>query len=154
MNIPVNISGVAPRTVVLLNGMKVVVDAPQDSRWSRGWKRQYGEVWPEDRRKDLTYEVDRGEYEKIKTISHAWEYPNTFDFPDPGLNPVTDYSIIFGPSFVLRDANNTAPQKQQVVHLCPGSEIRLARPVSKRQVRIQLDMPDVRLQDLVEAGRQ
>jgi len=234
LNIPVNISGVAPRTVVLLNGINVVVDAPQDSQWSRGWKRQYGEVWPEDRQKDLTYEVDRGEYEKIKTKllhfrielllteyqeadarnlsisagrffdgtlgicrldplrnpalqclkplhspglmaslvpqknvcagddeegtiqedAHAWEYPNTFDFPDPGLNPVTDYSIMFGPSFVLRDANNTTPQKQKVVHLCPGSEIRLARPVAKRQVRIQLDLPDVRLQDLVEADRQ
>jgi len=215
-------------------GIKVVADAPQDSQWSRGWKRQYGEVWPEDRQKDLTYEVDRGEYEKIKTRllhlrielllteyqeadahnlsisagrffdetlgicrldplrnpwlqylkplhspglmaslvpqknvcaaddeedsiqddAHAWEYPNTFDFPDPGLNPVADYSIMFGPSFVLRDANNTTPQKQKVVHLCPGSEIRLARPVAKRQVRIQLDMPDVRLQDLVEADRQ
>jgi hypothetical protein len=233
LNIPVNVSGVAPRTVVLLSGIKVAADSTQDSRWSRGWKGQYIQVWSEDRQKDLSYEVDRMEYEKIKTRllhlrielllteyqeadahnlsisagrffdetlgicrldplrnpwlqclkplhspglmaslvpqknvcaaddeedtiqddAHAWEYPNTFDFPDPGLNPVTDYSIMFGPSFVLRDANNTAPQKQQVVHLCPGSEIRLARPVSKRQVRIQLDMPDVRLQDLVETGR-
>jgi AraC-like DNA-binding protein len=38
--------------------------------------------------------------------------------------------------------------------LCPGSEIRLARPELKRQVRIQLDLPHVRLQDLVESDWQ
>jgi hypothetical protein len=94
------------------------------------------------------------EEDTIQDDAQAWEYPNAFDFPDPDLNPVTDYSIMFGPSFILRDANNSTPQKQKVVHLCPGTEIRLARPVAKRQVRIQLDMPDVRLQDLAETGRQ
>jgi hypothetical protein len=42
-------------------------DSLQDSRWSRGWKRQYIQVWSEDRQQDLSYEVDRREYEKIKT---------------------------------------------------------------------------------------
>jgi len=38
--------------------------------------------------------------------------------------------------------------------LCPGSEMRLARPELKRQLRIQLDLPNVRLQDLVDSDWQ
>ena len=37
-----------------------------------------------------------------------------------------------------------------MVTLCPGAEIRFARPVFKRRFRIQLEILAVRLQDLVE----
>jgi hypothetical protein len=50
------------------------------------------------------------EEDTIQDDAHAWEYPNTFDFPDPGLNPVTDYSIMFGPSCVTL---TTQPHKNR-----------------------------------------
>jgi hypothetical protein len=34
--------------------------------------------------------------------------------------------------------------------VCTGAEIRLARPVLKRQFRIQLELPNIRLKDLAE----
>jgi hypothetical protein len=63
-------------------------------------------------------------------------------------------SIWFGPVSLLTDLEAKPQQRTKSLILCPGSEIRLARPELKRQVRIQLDLPDVRLQDLVESDWQ
>ena len=68
LNIPISVSGVAPSSVVVIDLVKLTADSPQNSRWSRGWKYQHAEVWPEDQWKSLAYEVSRKEYEKVKTV--------------------------------------------------------------------------------------
>jgi hypothetical protein len=226
--VPISVSGLASGTMVMVDLMKITTDSPQDSRWSRGWKYQHVELWPEDQLKSLSYRVRREEYEKVKgkalnlhielalseyqeanarilsvptgnfvdetlgicrvdpwqsssiqclkpfhapglmatfdpqgfpctgdehsdtiqeeAVSHAWESTNHYSFPDANYTPIADYSIWFRPVTGL-DAKPQQRTKSLVV--CPGSEIRLARPELKRQVRMQLDLPQVRLQDLV-----
>jgi hypothetical protein len=87
-------------------------------------------------------------------ISHAWEFTNHYSFPDANYTPIADYSIWFRPVSLLTDLDAKPRQRTKSLILCPGSEIRLARPERKRQVRIQLDLPDVRLQDLFESDWQ
>lgn len=48
--------------------VKLTADSAQDSRWSRGWKYQHAELWPEDQWKSLAYEVSQKEYEKVKSV--------------------------------------------------------------------------------------
>src|ERR1700687_1207936 len=236
LHVPITVSGVAPRTMVMVDVMKITTDSPQDSRWSHGWKYQHVELWPEDQLKSLSYEVTRKEYEKLKTkplnlhielalseyqegdarvlpvsagrfvdetlgicrvdplqsssmqclkpfhtpglmatfdpqefpchgdekshtiqedaVSHAWAFPNHYSFPDANYTPIADYAIWFRPVSLLTDLDAKPQQRTKSLILCPGSEIRLARPELKRQVRIVLDLPNVRLQDLVESDWQ
>ncbi len=87
-------------------------------------------------------------------VSHAWEFSNHYSFPDANYTPIADYSIWFRPVSLLTDLEAKPQQRSKSLSLCPGSEIRLARPELKRQLRIQLDLPNVRLQDLVESDWQ
>jgi hypothetical protein len=231
LNVPLTVSGVASGTMIMVDVMKITTDSPQDSRWSRGWKYQHVELWPEDQLTSLSYGVGREEYEEIKTkllnlhielalseyqetdarilpvpagrfvdetlgvcrvdtrqsssiqclkpfhapglmatfdpqkfpctgdehsdtiqevtVSHAWQYANHYSFPDANYTPIADYSIWFRPVSLRTDLEAKPQQRTKFLILCPGSEIRLARPELKRQLRIQLDLPHVRLQDLV-----
>ena len=87
-------------------------------------------------------------------VSHAWEFSNHYSFPDANYTPIADYSIWFRPVSLLTDLEAKPQQRSKSLSLCPGSEIRLARSELKRQLRIQLDLPNVRLQDLVESDWQ
>ena len=231
LHVPITVSGVAPRTMVMVDAMKITTDALQDSRWSHGWKYQHVELWPEDELKSLSYEVGRKEYEKLRTkplnlhvelalseyqeadvrilpvpagkfsdetlgicrldpwqsssiqclkpfhapglmatfdpqkspctgyekaysvqedaVSHGWEYANHDSFPDADVTPIAEYSVWFRPASLRTRPDAKSQQRTKSLVLCPGSEIRLARPELKRRVRIQLELPDVRLQDLV-----
>jgi hypothetical protein len=91
---------------------------------------------------------------KEDAVSHAWEFSNHHSFPDANYTPIADYSIWFRPVSLLTDLDAKPPQRTKSLIVCPGSEIRLARPELKRQFRIQLDLRNVRLQDLVESGWQ
>lgn len=82
-------------------------------------------------------------------VSHAWEFTNHYSFPDANYTPIADYSIWFRPVSLLTGLDAKPRQRTKSLVVCPGSEIRLARPELKGQVRIQLDLPHVRLQDLV-----
>jgi|HubBroStandDraft_6_1064221.scaffolds.fasta_scaffold58870_2 hypothetical protein len=230
LNIPISVSGVAPTSMVMVDLVKLTTDSPQDSRWSRGWKYQHVELWPEDQLKSLSYEVSRKEYEKVKTVpmnihlelalseyqetdarlliipgdkfvdptlgicrlsprqsewleclntfnepgfmasldpqrfpclkeenngavsegavSHAWQFQNSSGFPDIGYSPIVDYTIWFRSASLLTDPEKKTQLRGTSVVLCPGTEIRLAKPVLRRKLRIKLDMHSVRLQDL------
>lgn len=65
LSIPVNVSGVAPGSVIVVYGMKI--ESTGDSHWTRGWVSQYHQLWSEDQRTTLSYEVKRKEYEGVKT---------------------------------------------------------------------------------------
>ena len=229
--LPVAVSGVAPGTVVLVDGVNVTADSPEVSRWNRGWNGQSLQIWPEDQRKVLRYVVKRKDYEKLKSnpynlrieiafsefqstearslrlfsgtfydqvlgtcrlspsslttiqclkpirtpgymarfdgasspcvgdepladrdasVSYALQRPN-FDFlPDANLNPVVDYNLWF--SRVARDEANESERARRgnFANLCSGADTWLARPVFKRQFRVELDLPNTRLLDLVE----
>jgi hypothetical protein len=234
LSIPVNVSGVVPGSVVLIDGMKITVDSSNDSHWTRGWVNQYRQVWPGSQRQNLSYEVKRKEYEKIKAkvlnlhiqlalseyqevdartlvlpattfrdtdlgicrlvimgyqvlechkpfhspayigrfdapnspcgsvrrfpnssppnldVAYAWAPPNDEMFSGSGLNPIVDYQVTFNPVSRIPDTSSTSPVEYSIATLCPGAEIRFARPVFKRHFRIQLELSDVRIQDLVE----
>jgi hypothetical protein len=66
LSIPVNVSGVAPGSVVLIDGMKITVDSSNGSHWTRGWESQYRQLWPGSQRLNLGYELKRKEYEEAK----------------------------------------------------------------------------------------
>jgi hypothetical protein len=64
--IPLKISGIAERNVILFNGLKLTLTIPDGGTWTRGWRATYGEVWPGDERSELSYEMKRQEYERLK----------------------------------------------------------------------------------------
>jgi hypothetical protein len=69
-------------------------------------------------------------------VSHAWEFSNHYSFPEANYTPIADYSIWFRPVSLVTDLQAKPQQRTKSLILCPGSEIRLARPELKRQVRI------------------
>jgi hypothetical protein len=230
LNIPISVSGVAPGTVVTVDLLRPTTDSSQDSHWSRGWKYQHGEVWPEGQLRSLSYEVNRKEYEKVKAVPmnlhlelamseyeesdprilrvtadkfvdptlgicrlgpprsqgleclktfrepgfvatvdprispcskndnpgelpdeavfHAWQYQNSPGFPFLGYSPILDYSIWFRNASLFDNPEKETKLRIPPVPLCSGAEIRLAKPVLNRKLRIKVDMNNVRLQDL------
>ena len=231
LSIPVNISSIAPGSVILIDGLEIRADT-SDSHWTRGWQGQYRQLWPGSQGQILGYETKRMEYEKVKSkvlnlrvqlalseyqeadgrtlilpattlrdstlgicklialrpqvlycrkpfhspyyigrfdgpnspcrsvkelpnptnldVVYAWAPPWNETFPDPGLNPIVEYEVSFNPAPRILDAISTTRAEYSVTAMCPGAEIRLAHPVFKRSFRIQLELPAVRLQDLVE----
>ena len=231
LNIPVSVSGVGPSTVVVVDLVKLTADSLQDSRWSRGWKYQHAELWPEDQWRSLSYDVSRKEYEKVKTVplnihlelalsvyqeadthilkvpgeqfvdptlgicrvspirsewmeclnafrepgfiatvdmrnspcpkeeetgessvetvSHAWRFQNSGNFPFYGYSPIVDSTIYFRSASLADDPERTKKPKIATALFCPGTDIRLSKPVLTRKWRIKLEIPNVRLQDLV-----
>jgi hypothetical protein len=234
LSVPVNVSGVATGSVVLVDGRKISVDSFDDSHWTRGWVSEYQQLWPGSQRVNLSYEVKRKKYEGIKAkllnlhielalseyeeadartvllpattfrdsqlglcrfldigyltlechkpfhppayigrfdaphspcgpvrrfpnsspanldVAYAWEPPSVESLPNPGLNPIVEYNMLFAPPHRIPDADSTLQAEHGGASLCPGAEIRLARPVFKRRFRIQIELSAVRLQDLVE----
>lgn len=234
LSIPLNVSGVVPGSVVLINGVNLTVDSSDDAHWIRGWLDRYQQLWPGTQRQNLNYEVKRKEYEKVRgklqnlhvqlalseyqeadsrtlvvpattfrdndlgicrlpmrgyqllecrrpfhslaymgrfdaphspcgslrrfpnsppanlDVAYAWSRPTDEVFPDPGLNPIVDYQVSFNPVSRIQDPDSTAPMEYSAVFLCSGAELHLARPVFKRRFRVQLELPAVRLQDLVQ----
>lgn len=233
LSVPISVAGVASRTMVMVDVVRVSTNSADDRKWNRGWEYQQAELWPEDQSKLLSYELSRKQYEKIKTqlvnlhielglseyqeadprilpispgkflddalgtcrvtsgpyssieclkpfqapgfmatfdpqkspctldersgfiqedvVSHAWGYTNHDTFPTPHYSPLADYSMWFK-TVSLTDRDSKPQQTNKTLIFCAGSEIRLAHPELKRQVRIELDVPNVRLQDLVESG--
>jgi hypothetical protein len=230
LSIPVSVAGVAPSSVVVVDLLKLTTDSPQNSRWSRGWKYEHADLWPEDQLRYLTYEIDRKEYEKVKAVpmnihlelalseyqesdsrtlrvssenfvdpslgicrigpprtewlecliafresgfivtvdprnspcpkdedtgelsteatSHAWQLQNASAFPFYGYSPIVNYTIFFRPASLMNDLVKTTKLRIPPVLLCPGTEIRLSKPVLTHEWRIKLEIPNVRLQDL------
>jgi hypothetical protein len=233
LSIPLNVSGVVPGSVVLINGVNLTVDSSDDAHWTRGWVGQYQQLWPGSQRQNLNYQVKRKKYEKVKAklqnlhiqlalseyqeadartlvlpttslrdndlgicrlsmrgyqvlecrkpfhplaymgrfdaphspcgsvrrfpnnsptnldVAYAWSGPTNEVFPDPGLNPIVEYQVSFNPVSRIPDPHSTSPIEYSAVSLCSGAEVRLTRPVFKRRFRIHLELPAVRLQDLV-----
>jgi hypothetical protein len=87
-------------------------------------------------------------------VFHAWGYSNYDTFPAPHYSPIADYSIYFKTVSVLADGDSNPQRKYKTLMFCTGSEIRLARPQLERQVRIELDLPNVRLRDFVESNQE
>lgn len=83
-------------------------------------------------------------------VAYAWSRPTDEASIDPGLNPIVEYAVRFNPVSRIPDPRSTSPIEYSPVFLCSGAEIRLARPIFKRRFRIQLELPAVHLQDLVE----
>ena len=83
------------------------------------------------------------------TVSYAWQSYGEPGFPNPELNPISDYSIWFQPVSLTSTAKADSSKVRQV-RLCPGTELTVSRPVLTRQLRIQFDLPNTRLEDLAE----
>jgi len=80
-------------------------------------------------------------------LSHAW-LPPTDDSFDPGIDPVAEYSISFS-SNTLRSylPQDNSPRKRNVLSLCPGAAISIAKPAERRKARVKFEIDGVRLLD-------
>jgi hypothetical protein len=85
-----------------------------------------------------------------KVMSHAWIFSNHDSFPNPHYSPITDYFVAFNPVSLLTDEDKK--QRNRALILCADAEVRLARPELKRQVRIELDVPNVHLEDFASTN--
>ena len=95
---------------------------------------------------------EREENLPIAPVAYAWNLPTDEDFLDPELSPVADYSIWFREASIAPPSGQKQPTGFRSVRLCPGTEIRLSRPILTHEFRIQLDFPDARLEDLAQAS--
>jgi hypothetical protein len=95
---------------------------------------------------------ERSGFIQEDVVSHAWGYTNHDSFPAPHYSPVADYSMWFKTVSLLTDGDSEPQQRNKTLIFCAGSEIRLARPELKRQVRIQLDVRNVRLEDFASTN--
>jgi len=95
---------------------------------------------------------ERSGFIQEDVVSHAWGYTNHDSFPAPHYSPVADYSMWFKTVSLLTDGDSEQQQRNKTLIFCAGSEIRLARPELKRQVRIQLDVHNVRLEDFASTN--
>jgi len=234
LNLPLQLSGIARNTLVVVEGMKISADSAEDSRWSNGWQGQRAYLWPESQDQMLGYRLKHQEYQQTKskllnlrvqlllsefraTDEHAVQLlPDSFDDPYLGvcrispaysggleclrpfrhpsymarfdeatspclsaedriqnppsvwgpayasfllggngapsaaLNPVVRYQMYFNFDALRHAAEETLPHKYEFVTLCPGSEIQVMRPQFQREMRIQLDLPQRRLEEFAE----
>jgi hypothetical protein len=235
--IPVNVSGAAPGTVVLIDGINITADSAEDSRWGPGWSPQSYKIWPGEQRLNLSYSAKRKEYQAIKSkpldlhiqllfseyqetdprplllspygfqdaylgtcglsplypggiechkpfrsasymgrfdapkfpcppprqypsgtptnlaVAYSWSDPRNGFLPDPGLNPIVDYYMGFSSVTPISETVGKTQRAESVINVCPGSEIHLARPALKHQFRMQLDLPNTRLDTLIQEFR-
>jgi hypothetical protein len=65
LRIPFHVSGIAPGHVVTLEGVKVTPEAPDGTKSVPVWKAEWQQIWPEDERTVILYEIKRKEYEGL-----------------------------------------------------------------------------------------
>jgi hypothetical protein len=68
LRIPLVVSGVAPRRVVMLDGIRISFETSGGAKWDPGWKPQFEQIWPEDDEKNVTFQIRRKEFEERKTL--------------------------------------------------------------------------------------
>jgi hypothetical protein len=226
--IPVDVSGVVPGSMILVSGIKITSVAAGEPSWNAVWSGQYLLVWPEDQRKELSYTINRKEYEAIKAtpltlhiqlllseyqeadprtlvltplgvrddylgtcrlvafpnellqcqrpfrtpsfiarfdapnsaclsseerakslVAYSWSPENDGLLPNPGLSPIADYTMFFNDVTPRPDSQESEQPRYHPTSLCSGAQIQLSRPILKRTFRIQFDIPNTRLQNLV-----
>jgi hypothetical protein len=234
LNLPLELAGIGPRTLVVVEGMEVSADSAQESRWSSGWQGQNVYLWPENEHQTLGYGLKHQEYEKTKSkplnlhvqlllseyeevevralqvlpgifhdsylgfcrVSPTYAavieclrpfrdptYTARFDeaispclsaeqrskntppgwgpayasvalsetsAPSAALNPVVIYQLYFNFVAVPHSADGTPERNYETVALCPGAEIQIMRPKFQRKVRVQIDLPQRRLEEFAE----
>jgi hypothetical protein len=84
-------------------------------------------------------------------LAHATSALTESTAPSAALNPVVRYQMYFGFDALRHSADDNLPQKYAFVTLCPGAEIQIMRPKFQRKVRVQLDLPQRRLEEFAEA---
>jgi hypothetical protein len=149
--IPMNVSGMAAGSFVVLNGLETTIEAP-GVQWRSGWVGYYESLFPDQDRTELRFTVKRALYDQIKTLpahtrfslaftvfhergAHPFVIPSGhFDLPGFGLCAVSlnySYSIscrsaLHGPSLVLvtNDISaTTCPEPQYGAALAPSGTL-------------------------------
>ena len=221
LRIPLKISGLAQGSMLMVQGMKLTLTAPDGAVWTNGWRYSYAQAWPGGEFiSDLTYGMKRQDFEKWKnltarahielamsryvedqpreivlpagsfsdaqlgicrtdpynpsfleclkpfhgpaymatfdgresscrsengrrffreTVWHSWSGPYDLDFIEPGLSPITVYSVYFQEA------------KQNIQHelqFCEGAKIRFAYPKLGEHSRVELEIPSISVKAL------
>lgn len=234
LNLPLDVSGIAQSTLIVVEDMEVHADSAEESRWSDGWQAQPAHLWPESEHQIFGYRMKQQEYEQAKSktlnlhvqlllsefkevdahtiqlladsfhdpylgvcrISPTYpgglecfrplrgpSYIARFDeatspclsaedrmqnappgwgkayasmalepnsAPSAVLNPVVQYQLYFAFDAVHPSADENLPRKYDSVTFCPGAEIQIMRPKFQRKVRVQIDLPNRRLEEFAE----
>jgi hypothetical protein len=66
------------------------------------------------------------------------------------LNPLVEYQLYFNFASVPAVGLGYPEGTYRPVTLCPGAEVQITRPAFQRKVRVQIDLPHQRLEDLVQ----
>jgi len=66
LHVPLKISGLAPGGQLSFEGMKLTLTASDGAVWTKGWRSIFAQVWPEDEAVELTYGMNRKDFEKWK----------------------------------------------------------------------------------------
>jgi len=229
LSLPVKFSGAAPAHVFVAEGSRVRLQPSTGLGWDSSWTREYLIVWPGQIAQNVTFELKRKDFERLKTqkvrllleiafveeqekeprdltlaagkfsdpqlgICHL-NLPNassvecirpfsspgllaTFDPThaacpveendeeqpeneltyvryamhddtfEPKLDPVEKYSLDFRRGrwgYGVQRSENT---RRRVIRLCAGDKIRVAKPEFVRNIRIQMEIPEVDIRQL------
>jgi hypothetical protein len=88
------------------------------------------------------------------TLVHAWlRPPSDGDFPEPGITPLTDYSIYFSPTKKWVPPED-ASGRGALVPLCPGTRIKLATPKETWRGRVKFQLDNIPFDALVAGSFQ
>ena len=66
LTIPLNASGVRAGEIVLVDGIRVTMDIPGGTKWEPGWTGQRMILWPEGGQDQISYQIDRKMFDRIK----------------------------------------------------------------------------------------
>ena len=66
LTIPINASGVRAGEVVLVDGIRLMMETPSGAKWEPGWTPQAMIFWPEGGQNQISYQIDRKMFDQIK----------------------------------------------------------------------------------------
>jgi len=67
--IPLLVSGIADKHVVILEGTKATMGTPSGAILDHGWKSQWTRMWKEDQEETILFELGRKEFEELKKVT-------------------------------------------------------------------------------------
>ncbi len=66
VSVPVEVSGVAPGTLVRVNGIQILPESPSSTPTATGWTNASHWIWQEGGQLTLNYTMDRNDYNRMK----------------------------------------------------------------------------------------
>jgi len=69
VHIPLNVSGLAGSAIARIQGNLITIEDPSGFRWNQGWKGQYQNLFPDNNRVTINFQMPHKIYERMRNMS-------------------------------------------------------------------------------------